>query len=111
MILLLKIGILSLAIFLVARIMPSVHIKSYGTAVIVAIVYSFINLLLGWLFTLISFPLIVITFGLFKFVINAALLWITDQLIDDFRIDSFGSTLLAALLITIIDSALKWMVF
>ena len=101
--------ILSVAIFLVAKLFPAIHLKNFGTAIIVAVIYSLINVLIGWLLTLITLPLIIITFGLFKFVINAFLLWITDKILDDFKIDSFGMTLVAAFLITIIDSVLKWM--
>ena len=103
--------LLSVAIFLVATLMPTIKIKSYGTAIAVALVYSVINFLVGWLLTFIALPLIWITFGLFKLVINAVLLWMTDQLVDDFKIKGIGSTLVAAVLITVIDSILKWMVF
>jgi len=102
--------LLSVAIFIVAKIMPSIHIKNFWTAILVAIVYSVINFMAGWLLFLITLPFIIITFGLFKFLINAFLLWVTDKCIEDFEIDSFGSTLIAAFLITIIDSMLKWMI-
>jgi len=111
MLILLKILILAFAIFLIAEIMPSVHLKSFGTAILVAIVYSVINFFTGWLLILLALPLMILTFGLFKFVINAILLWITDQLIGDFKIDTFGATLVAAFLITIVDALLRWMVF
>ena len=100
--------ILSVAIFVVANFLPGITIKGPGTAVIVAVVYSLINFFLGWLFIFLSIPLVIITFGLFIFVINAFLLWITDRLIDDFKINSFGTTLVAAFLITVIDSGLHW---
>jgi putative membrane protein len=90
--------------------MPSIHIKNVGTVIIVAIVYSLINFFTGWFLVLLTLPLVIITFGLFKFVINAFLLWITDKLIEDFKIDSFRSTLIAAFLITVIDSVLEWLV-
>lgn len=102
--------LLSIAILIVAQIMPSIHIKNVGTVIIVAIVYSLINFFTGWFLVLLTLPLVIITFGLFKFVINAFLLWITDKLIEDFKIDSFRSTLIAAFLITLIDSVLKWLV-
>ena len=99
--------LLSVAIFIVAQLIPNIKIKNFGTAVIVAIVYSVINILFGWLLGLIALPLMIITFGLFKFVINAFLLWITDMLVDDFEVKGIGPTLLAALLIAVIDSVLK----
>jgi putative membrane protein len=91
----------ALAVFIVAKILPKVHIKSFLTALLVAFVYSIINFLIGWLLTLISLPLILVTFGLFRFVVNAILLWITDKLIADFEIEDFTTTLIAAVLITL----------
>jgi putative membrane protein len=102
--------ILAIAVFAVAKLMPTVHVKNAGTALIVAVVYSLINFLLGWLFFFLSFPLLILTLGLFKFVINAFMLWLTDKILKDFRIDGLGSTLLAAFLITIFSSLLRWIV-
>ncbi len=100
--------ILSVAVFLVAKFLPGIQIKNFGTAIIVAIVYSVINFLVGWLLVFLALPFIIITLGLFKFVINAFLLWVTDKMIDDFEIKDFLTTLIAAFLITIIDSGIKW---
>ncbi|MFC1839487.1 phage holin family protein [Thermodesulfobacteriota bacterium] len=100
--------LLGVAVFLVAELLPGIRLKNFGTAIIVAIVYSLINYLIGWLLVLLSLPFIIITFGLFKIVINALLLLITDKVIDDFEIDGIGITFMAALLISIVDSILRW---
>jgi len=100
--------LLSVAVFLVAELMPGIRLKNFGTAVIVAVVYSLINFLIGWLLLFLSLPLIIITFGLFKFIINGFLLLLTDKMLDDFEIDGIGTTFLAAFLITIFDSILRW---
>lgn len=105
---LLNLLILSVAVFLVANFLPGIRIQNFTTAVIVAVVYSLINFLFGWILVLLSLPFIIITFGLFKLVINAALLWATDQMIEDFKIKDFFTTFVAALCITLVDSLLKW---
>lgn len=103
--------LLAFSVFLVARLLPAIHIKHFGTAVIVAIVYSLVNFFLGWFFFLLSLPFIILTFGLFKVIVNAILLWITDKIVKDFRIDGFGWTIIAAILITAIDTILKWAIW
>jgi len=100
--------ILSVAVFLVANVIPGIRMKNYVTAVIVAVVYSVINFLFGWLLILLSLPFMIITFGFFKLVINAVLLWATDKLIEDFKIKDFFTTFIAALCITLVDSLIKW---
>lgn len=91
---------LTVIIYIIDLVLPAVHIKNFGTAIIVAIVYSLLNFFLGWIFVFITFPLIFLTLGLFKFVINAFFLWLTDKFIADFKIDGFGWTLVTALLIS-----------
>lgn len=99
--------LLSIVVFVVAQILPGIRIKSFGTAIVVSIVYSLLSFFFGWLLILLALPFIILTFGLFKFVINAILLWLTDQFIENFEIKGFGTTLLAAVLITIFDWVLK----
>jgi len=103
--------ILSVSIFLIAQLFPTIHVKNFGTAILVAVVYSVINFLLGWFFMLLSLPFIIITLGLtywlFKFLINAIMLWITDKILDDFEIEGFGWTLVAALCISVVDTLLN----
>ncbi|WP_022666864.1 phage holin family protein [Desulfospira joergensenii] len=101
--------ILSAAVFLVSQILPGIQIKNYVTAIVVAIVYSLINFFLGWVLIILSLPFIVITFGLFKLVINAFMLWLTDRIIEDFQIKDFFTTFMAAFLITVVDSLIKWL--
>lgn len=108
---LLNILLLSAAIFIVASIMPTIRIKNYGTALIVALVYSVINFFIGWLLRFLALPFIFLTLGLFTFVINAFLLWITDKLVEDFKIEGIGSTLIAAFLISVIHGVLRWILF
>jgi putative membrane protein len=99
--------LLSVAIFIVAKAMPRIHIESLWTVLIVALVYSILNYLFGWLLAMLSWPFMIITFGLFKLVINAFLLWVSDKLIEDFEIEDIPTTLIAAVLITIADSILR----
>ncbi len=100
---------LSVAVFVVAQLLKGIQLKSFGTAIVVALVYAFLSWLFGGILTFLSLPMMIITFGLFKFVINAVLLWLTDLLIADFKIRGIGTLLVAAILITILDSFLHWL--
>jgi putative membrane protein len=50
----------------------------------------------------------IITLGLFKLLINAFMLWLTDKLMEDFEISDLWTTFIAAVLITVVDSVVKW---
>jgi putative membrane protein len=88
-------------LYALATALPGVRLKSFGTALIVVLVYGLLNYFLFWLIALIAFIPMLLSFGLFGLVINAFLLWLTDKLIDDFEIDSIRMTLVMAVLLTV----------
>jgi len=88
-------------LYALASALPGVRLKSYGTAVIVALVYGLLSFFLYLPLAWILFIPRMLTLGLFGLVINAFLLWVTDKLIDDFEIDSFKTTLIMAVLLTV----------
>jgi putative membrane protein len=106
--LILHLILLAVVIFFLARSLPGIYIDSFGTAVIVAIVYGLINITLGTVLKILSIPFIIISVGVFLLFINAFLLWLTDQLIEDFEIENVGTTFIAALVITLSDTLLGW---
>jgi len=100
--LLARLVILALIIGLVAKLVPGIHTHgSFWALLWIAVIFSIINTVLGPLFKVLSLPLIVLTFGLFLLVVNAALLGITAALSSHLDIDSFGAAVLGGLLIAI----------
>jgi putative membrane protein len=100
----------SLSVFIVARLMPFVHVRSYNTAVVVAAVYGVLKYLFTWILVILTFPLMFLTLGLFLVVINAFLLWITDKLLDGFEIKGFVGTLVASVMISVMDVILRLLI-
>ena len=96
-------------LLVLASALPGVRLKSYGTAVIVALVYGLLNFFLGTVIGWILFIPMFLSLGLFGLVINALMLWLTDKLIDDFEIDSLKTTLIMAVLLTIGRVVLSWL--
>ena len=94
-------------LYALATALPGVRLKSFGTALVVVLVYGVLNYFLFWLVALIAFIPMLLSFGLFGLVINAFLLWLTDKLIDDFEIDALRTTLLIAILLTVAKVVLR----
>ncbi len=86
---------------LVAQVLPGIKLKNFQTALVVALVFSLLNLGVNLLFFLIIQPLQWITLGLMTFVLNTLLLWATDKMLDDFEIKDIPTTFLAAVILTI----------
>lgn len=90
--------------FILAQVLPGVHVDSYGTAIWFAVVLALLNVFLKPLFIIFTLPLTLLTFGLFLFVINAIIVLIASDWVKGFKIDSFGWGLLFSLLLTLITS-------
>ena len=99
--LIINVLVMSGLLYGLALALPGVRVKSFGTAVVVSLVYGFLNYFLFWLLASIAFIPMLLTFGLFGLLINAFILWIADKLIDDFDISSVSMTILMAVLLTV----------
>jgi len=95
--------VLTLAILLAAYLVPGIRVRSLGNAVIAAAILGLLNLVLKPIAIFLSLPLILVTLGLFIFVINALLLWLVAAIAPGFEIRSFGSALLGALVVSIVS--------
>jgi len=91
----------SVLLLLVARMLSGIEIRDYGQALLAAFVLSVLNLLVRPLLVIFTLPLLVITLGLFVWVINAWLLMLTSRIVGGFHVDGFRSALLASLLLSI----------
>jgi putative membrane protein len=80
---------------------------SYGdrwwTLLIAGAVFTLVNWFVKPILTLLSIPFIVVTLGLFYFLINILMLYLTDWIVDDFEIKSFGWAVLAAIIVSFVN--------
>ena len=98
-------------VYVLASVLPGVRLKTFGTAVAVALVFGLLNYFLFWVLALIAVIPMLLSFGLFGFVINTFLLWATDKLLDDFEIGSLLTTFLMAVLLTVGKIVLRTILF
>src|SRR5689334_15797704 len=98
-----------IAVLVASKIMPGIRIRKGETAIVIAVAFAVLNLVAGWLLravlAVLLLPVAVLTLGLIYLVlgliVNAVLLYITDKLIDDFKITGLGPLFGAAGLISV----------
>ncbi|HEX7132145.1 MAG TPA: phage holin family protein [Iamia sp.] len=101
--LLVKILVVALAIGLTAALMPGIEIDgAFGTLVWVATLFTLVNILLKPVVQVLSLPLLIISLGLFAFVINAGLLLFTAWLTEGLEIDGFWPAVWGSILISLV---------
>jgi putative membrane protein len=90
------------------KLVPGFSIDSWKTALLVALILGVLNVLVKPVLVFFTLPATILTLGLFIFVINAILLIITAQFVSGFKIDSFATAIVAAVIITLISTVLNW---
>ena len=97
----------ALAILVTAYLLPQVSVKSFFTAVVLAVVLGLINAIIRPILLILTLPVNILTLGLFTFVINALMIMLADFLTPGFEVANFGWALLFSLVLTVINWFLK----
>ena len=93
------------AVWVVAAVVPGVTVRQgAGSYLLIALLFAVVNVLAKPVLKLLSFPLLLLTLGLFLVVINAALFGLTALLTERLSVDGFGPAVIASLVI----SAVTW---
>jgi len=91
--LLLNWALSALAVWIVSRVVPGISVSGPVAALIAALVIGFINATLGFFLKVVTFPLTILTLGLFWLVINAIMLELAGAVVPGFHVDVRGCIL------------------
>ena len=78
----------------------------WWTLLIAAAVFTVVNAWIKPVVALLSIPFIVVTLGLFYFLINVLMLYVTDWVVPDFEISTFWWGVLAAIIVSFVNMLL-----
>lgn len=79
-------------------------IDSIFTALLAAVIFGILNTLVKPILVLLSLPITVLTLGIFYFLINGLILYMTSALVSGFTISSYGLAFLLSLIISLVNS-------
>lgn len=97
-----RIALSTIAVIVAAYVLPGVAVDSALTALVVAVVLGVVNAVLRPVLILLTFPITLVTLGLFLFVINAALILLVDRIVPGFEVLDFWWALLFSLVVSIV---------
>ena len=95
----------ALSFWLVAAVLPGMHLNDLGSAALAAVAVALLNALLWPVIARVASRAILWTAGLLGVVLNGVILLIAEALIDGFEIDSLWAAAIASLLITFVSIA------
>ena len=103
------------ALWVAIRLVSGITYEGSGLGFLgVALVFGVVNAVVKPILQFFSIPFILLTLGLFLFVVNAFVLWITSGISGSlglgFRVSGFGSAFLGALVVSLVNLLLSWFV-
>ncbi len=100
----------SLAIYMVAALFVRMRVDSVQDALLAGAVLGIVNTIVRPILVVLTLPVTVLTLGLFYFVISAFCLWLTSYLLDGFEVGGVFTTLVAAVLVSVISTVItSWL--
>ncbi len=106
--LILKLLINAAALWVAGELISGISLDGdFWTILLVALIFGLVNTFIKPILKVLSFPVIILTIGLFTLVINAAMLGLTAGISDALSIEDFWSALLGAVVISIVSAVLN----
>ena len=102
-----RIFVNALALSAAAWLIDGIQLSDdFGAVLLVALIFGLLNAILKPILILFSLPFILLTLGLFAFVVNAAMLLLTARLTEHLAVSGFGAAILGSLVVTIVTIVL-----
>lgn len=99
----------AVAVWVVAQFVHGFHVRGVTAALIAALVIGLINATLGAVLKVVTFPLTVLTLGIFWLVINALMLELASALMSPaFHVDSFVAAFEGAIVLSLVNMLFRW---
>jgi putative membrane protein len=97
----------ALSLMIVAHVVRGFDVTSFGTALIAALVIGLVNATVGLFLKIVTFPLTLMTLGIFWFVVNALMLKLAASLVSGFTIQGFLPAFFGAIVLSIVNVFLR----
>ncbi len=98
----------AVALLIVTYVVPGFHVSGIVAALIAALVIGLLNATLGLFLKVITFPITVVTLGIFWFVVNAIVLKLASIFVPGFTIIGFLPAFLGAIVLALINLVIRW---
>src|ERR1700686_1395740 len=97
----------ALCLLLVARFMPGFFVRGFGTALIAAVVIGLVNATVGALLKIVTFPLTILTFGIFWLLINALMLKFAALFVPGFEVRGLWPAFWGGIILSILNMIVR----
>ncbi len=93
----------ALAIYFAAAVVPGIELHGILPALGAGLVFGLINAIVRPILVILTFPLTLVTLGLFLLVLNGFCLWLTSVLVKGFEVHGFWAAVWGALIVSVVS--------
>jgi putative membrane protein len=93
----------AIALLIIAWLVPGFQVRNFASALIAVLVIALLNATLGLLLKIVTFPLVILTLGIFILVINAFMLRLASALVPGFYVATFGAAFIGAAVLALLS--------
>ncbi|HOX40968.1 MAG TPA: phage holin family protein [bacterium] len=97
----------ALILLLVSYIVPGIYFSGTWSLLITVIIFGLINALVRPVLLLLTLPINILTLGLFTFIINALMFWLTSSIVRGFEVSNFWAAFWGALVYWLISTIIS----
>ena len=97
----------ALAIWIVSRLVPGFNVSGATAALIAAVLIGFINATLGLFLKIVTFPLTLLTLGIFWFVVNALMIKLAASIVPGFHVTSFAAAFWGGIVLSLLNMLIR----
>ena len=97
----------AIALLLVSHLVPGFHVAGVLPALIAALVIGLLNATVGLFLKIITFPLTILTLGIFLLVINAIMILLAARLVPGFHVHGFAPAFWGAVVLALLGMLIR----
>lgn len=98
----------AIALLLVAHFVAGFYVSNFFWALVAAVIIGLINATLGTFLKILTFPLTILTLGIFLLVINALMLELAGWITPGFEVRGFQSAFVGAVILALLHMMIRW---
>lgn len=97
----------AVALLLVSKIVPGFYVFGFMPAMIAALVIGLLNATLGLFLKILTFPLTIVTFGVFLLVINALMILLASKFVSGFQVQGYAPAFWGGVVLALLSLVIK----
>lgn len=97
----------AIALMIVSRIVPGFHVDGLWPALIASLVIGLLNATVGLVLKVLTFPISILTLGIFLLVINGLMILLASSIVRGFRVNGFVPAFLGAIVLAVLGMIIR----